>query len=271
MSPTRQLTSTPVLGRLPRSVRRSLRAPLVVWRHRHLRRSDAYLTHYPKSGSTWLRFLLVNLARPDLDVDFEDVRALLPYVGSVKGAIVFPFGGRLVHSHEPLVPRVGDVARVIALVRDPRDVCASYFAHALRHGWPQEAFNTFFEAFLVGEIDNHGSWQEHVRRLVAWQDRPNMTVLRYEDLRSDTAKTLAEIAGQLGLPTTTERLGSAVAASSRQRMRQLEHTIANRPSTARPFVRRERATGWGELASPELEHRLVAKFGAQMEAVGYAP
>jgi len=48
----------PLLRRLRHQVANSpARTPLVWIRHKSLRSSDVFLASYPRSGSTWLRFL----------------------------------------------------------------------------------------------------------------------------------------------------------------------------------------------------------------------
>ena len=42
---------------------------------------DTFLVSYPKSGNTWVRFLLANLLFPDEEVGFANINRLLPAPG----------------------------------------------------------------------------------------------------------------------------------------------------------------------------------------------
>ncbi|MBY5163597.1 sulfotransferase domain-containing protein [Salsipaludibacter albus] len=262
------LVSTPGLGRLPSDVRRSLRLPVVWWRHRHVERDDVYLAHYPKSGSTWLRFLLVTLARPDAQPDFAVVRDLLPPVTNPGRGLVLPDGGRFVHSHELPGPRIVRTRRVLYLVRDPRDVCVSYFFHARRDGW-SGGFDRFLRLFLAGEVGNWGSWAAHARSGLALGDDRDLVVLRYEDLLADTRTTLARVAAWLGLPSDHEQLAPAVEASSRRRMRAKEHTIVTGGDGPGSFVRGRDDDRWPDLATTAQSEAMADTFGRVAARVGY--
>lgn len=191
-------------------------------------------------------------------------------MGATGTHLRLPFGGRLFHSHDPLGDHVGRGRPVIYLVRDPRDVCASYFAHACWRGWDSEAFQPFVEAFLAGEVANLGTWMwiDHTRRAISLSHRTDMIIVRYEDLRADTRSALVPVAIKLGLPTADDLLDAAIDRCSRERMRSVEHTIDGQPST-QPFVRGPKDRRWPELASPHLEEHFVATMSSEMKAFGY--
>ena len=41
---------------------------------------DVYLVSYPKSGNTWLRFLIANLIHPQEEVNFLNIESVLPSI-----------------------------------------------------------------------------------------------------------------------------------------------------------------------------------------------
>src|SRR6185312_4380577 len=74
-----------------------LRSPAVRWRARGMDSRDALLGSYPRSGSTWLRFVLYEclFGQP---ADFEVVDKTLPGLGAHRDAPgVLRNGGRLIH------------------------------------------------------------------------------------------------------------------------------------------------------------------------------
>jgi len=128
------------LARTIRSLRfksKPLRAPVVALRHLGLREHDVFLACYPRSGSTWLRFILAELLT-ETPAEFKTVNAQIPYVGRHPNAPPsLPGKGRLIGTHELRLP---PGKRAIYLIRDPRDVAPSYYQWQLRHGVFSGAF-----------------------------------------------------------------------------------------------------------------------------------
>ncbi len=81
---------------------------------------DVFLTSYPRSGNTWMRFLVGNLVHEKEAVTFLNLERLLPdmYIHSDRDMRSMPHP-RVIKSHECFDPRY---KRVVYIVRDPRDV-----------------------------------------------------------------------------------------------------------------------------------------------------
>ncbi len=138
--------------------------------HRGLTADDVFLASYPRSGSVWLRFLLTEMLSGD--ASFVTIARTVPYVGKHRATPrLVPGGGRMIKTHEPFMSRY---RRAIHLVRDPRDVCISYFNFLQRigkitiRGGDDEAasFDHHVDAFLAGRVDAFGTWQQHVTVVV---------------------------------------------------------------------------------------------------------
>src|SRR5215471_8161315 len=93
-----------------------LRAALVWYRHHHLAPNDLILGEYPKSGITWVKFLLYELVTgraagfAEVNQFFNDYR---------RAPRILPNRGRLIPTHE--VYR-REFKQALYLVRDARDV-----------------------------------------------------------------------------------------------------------------------------------------------------
>jgi hypothetical protein len=255
----------------------------VHWDHRGLRPDDVILASYPRSGSAWLRFLLVELLSGE--ASFSRIRSEAPYVGGHRAAPqLVPGGGRLVKSHEPYLPHY---RRAIHLVRDPRDVALSYFRFMQRIGRirirPDDdvdaSLDRFITAFMAGRCDAHGTWQTHLLSWVAAAEtgRAEVLRLRYEDMRHDPGGELLRIANWLGVELTADGAAAVVDRCSIERMRSSEVTeIAANGSlfhpaareTGVPLVNEGRVAGWRDRLDQAQQERFRA-MAAGMKLMGY--
>ena len=60
-----------------------LRAPVIWMRHRGIDRNDIMIASYPRSGNTWLRFLLTKILT-GRSAAFDDVNNVIPEIGIIK-------------------------------------------------------------------------------------------------------------------------------------------------------------------------------------------
>src|SRR5512135_269745 len=73
-----------------------LRKPILWLRHHGFRPEDVFLGSYPRSGTTWSRFVLYEIITGQ-EGGFDDVNGLLHGVGTqATGARLLPGGGRLI-------------------------------------------------------------------------------------------------------------------------------------------------------------------------------
>src|SRR4051812_6576959 len=80
---------------------RCVRTSAAAYRHRVCSPQDVVIASYPKSGNTWLKFLLTDLLL-GADANFDLAERAIPLVGAREcGAASLPGGGRLWKSHEP--------------------------------------------------------------------------------------------------------------------------------------------------------------------------
>jgi hypothetical protein len=199
-----------------------LRIPVIWFRHRGLDSGDVLVASYPRSGNTWLRFLLFEILTGE-SAEFEKVLRGIPYVGGHHRAPpLLPGQGRLVQTHE--WPR-GEYKKAIFLVRDPRDIVVSEYGFERIRGRYTGEFNDFIESFLLGEANPFGSWQSQVEQWLASSlaKDDKLLLVRFEDLRSNTEETITRILEFLGVSRVEkEVIRNAIANNSVQRMREKE-------------------------------------------------
>lgn len=238
---------------------------------------DVFLVSYPRSGNTWIRFLIGNLMDPDDPVSFANIESRIPeiYVTSDE-ALCRMRRPRILKSHEYFDPRY---PRVIYVVRDPRDVAVSFYHYQLkRRKLPEScSLEDFVTRFVAGEIFSFcGPWDDHVN---SWRclrgGRRGFALLRYEDLLKDTERDLARAAAVLGVDDNPERLARAVALSSADRMRELEKqqsqswVLTKGTRSDKSFVRRAGQGEWKEALSPKSIAEIEAAWGGLMHELGY--
>jgi hypothetical protein len=196
-------------------------------------RNIVWIASYPKSGNTWLRFLVCNLlygrqeSAAALSLLAPDIHEAGPDVGRFPGGLLkthFVYSERL-----PLVERT---AAAVYVVRNPADVIASNYHYARRSGRDRgdtpAAFDQYFEGFLKHRGDpgwaqlGMGTWEENLR---SWLDgsRPfPVLCIRYEDLVADARPAARALVRMLRPAISEQEIAQAVENSSFQRMREIE-------------------------------------------------
>jgi hypothetical protein len=238
---------------------------------------DVFLVSFPKSGNTWIRFLVANLIYPETPATFANIHRLIPDPSATtkKEFLRIP-RPRIVKSHECFDPRY---PRVIYIVRDPRDVALSqyHYHRKLKRIADDYSMGTFVTRFLAGETCPHGSWGQNVATWLITREEgdPRFLLLRYEDMVSDTPRELEKIAAFLNIAASPERIAQTVERSSADRMRKLEQAQSDDCSLTKDsrkdlsFVRSASAGGW-RTGLPEAEvARLEDAWGHLMAHLGY--
>jgi Sulfotransferase domain len=237
---------------------------------------DTFVVSYPKSGNTWVRFLLANLIYPRETVGFANINRLVPAPGvSSKRFLRNLPRPRILKSHEPFDARF---RKVIYLVRDPRDVAVSEYHFNLKKQYIDSnvSLEEFVERFIAGGTSSYGSWWEHAASWIAARHgNPTFLLVRYEDLLADSIGETAKITEFLGIRAGTERLNAAIERSSAERMRKLEksqsHLFSSTKDTRQdiPFVRTAKSGGWRSSLPEPLVERIEMEWGSLMVYLGY--
>lgn len=247
------------------------RSIIVALRHRGVSPSDSFLASYPKSGNTWMKFMLAQ-SLGGAAVDFDSVEGLIPDVGTHRGTPqLLPNQGRLIKTHEPYRPSLRrHYRRAIYMVRDGRDVAVSYYFSMLRTGLFDGSFSAFLDRFLAGRIGGFGAWHEHVLSWLEAEPRP--LVLRYEDLLDDPVGGLREATTFVGMSLSDERLQEIVEANTADAMRSKESGTRIDRERVRSdinFVRSASSGEWREHFSGDDLSRFVGLAGTALDRSGY--
>jgi hypothetical protein len=257
------------LARAPRGLADALRVARFARGARsfRVRPDDIFISSYPRSGTTWLQYLLHVLIHR-ADTGFTHVSQVAPWyerslsLGRMRADDFERFASpRLFKSHLPhaWLPRG---ARYIYARRAGRDVLVSYYHLYCSHlGW-DAGFAAFFERFLRGELQ-YGSWFDHV---AAWEqaarEDPAVCVVDYEALSRDLQTEMARLCAFLGLVRDPGELLALSRVCSFEAMRRdearFDHATDPQASLAAPrgaFVRRGVSGAHDELLTPAQSER----------------
>lgn len=228
---------------------------------------------YPKSGTVWLCQLMSNY----LGVPYPQ-NYLLPVAMS-----------SVIHAHWPYDERLPPTAYI---VRDGRDVMTSLYFYEMRaltlarnprrqaerraryervlgSGFDPDDIRGNLPRFLAAELaDPRGlrgvSWQDHVREWTT--ERPQVGVVRYEDLIADPVGTFATLMTSLtGEPADAERARLAV---DRFDFSRSGRAAGEEDRTA--FMRKGVRGDWRNHFTREAREVFDAQAGDVLRAQGYA-
>jgi len=255
-----------------------LRVPIVGYRHRGLNSNDAFVASYPRSGSTWLRFLLLELLTCADGAGFENVNQMIPDVGGQAGSPKLLGGsGRLIKTHEAYRSEYG---RAVYLVRDLRDVVISEFEYENANERIAEDFDTFVMLSLEGRVNGYGSWKDHV---ASWVESPlaadgRLLVVKFEKMKTQTEDTLADILDFLSVSRDRAAIRQAIANNNLQRMKEKEDRSPQTSAYSRQsgngeqkrFIRSGSTGGWrSRLTEPQV-HMIERQAGSWLSRMGYS-
>lgn len=284
---------------LPYAVRvRARRYLLAALQKRLLRRADVVLIRHPKTGGTWLRVMLTRLyalkyGLPDRRVIRSDElrrhNAALPRLLVTSGYLSWE---RLVADAYTRRDAALAGRRTVFIARHPGDIAVSWFLQYIKRnkafkrelieheiGAVNRAGITRFEFVqhphlgLPMLIDYHNLWARALR------DRSDARIVRYEDLRADTAATLRGLTEFMGESFTDAQIADAVDFASVENLRAKEYAGYFKGSSMRlrdPAdpetlkVRRARPGGFRDDLTPEQVAWVDAQIRTRLDPVfGY--
>jgi hypothetical protein len=199
-------------------VRQVLRPALNFKRHLTLPHRNFIVSGYPKSGSTYLRFLLYTYLTGNAP-QYEGMENFIPYIGRTKsiGDPSLP----LFKTHE--LPHRKYKSGVF-LIRDGRPVAWSSFRSVRRRETFTGEFSDFLRQQVAGKFGGYGAWHQHTQ---AWLDfiegdATNWIIVHYEDLIGDPAAAVSAVIEAMRLEPDAKMINHAIGACSPDAIRKAE-------------------------------------------------
>jgi sulfotransferase family protein len=270
---------TPGIRRWIRQWRRPGRFQTVV------RPTDVFLVGHPKSGNTWMAYMLGIVLQNDRSgrVTVSNVGRFVPYIHGQDWRIEEHWqlhDPRVFRNECPVYPEL--YPKTIYLIRDPRAVLVSFYdMYKVVSNDSSTSFDSFITQYLAStgifEYWNRGL-QRWDRQVTTWVERARLvsTILtvRYEDLVNDRAATLSRILVFAGVPFDADDLSTAIARGSFQAMKENEaqngaEAYRGEAGQRGRFIRRGITDGWKEEMPHHLARKIEEVFAPAMATAGY--
>jgi len=238
------------------------------------RDDDIFLVSFPKSGNTWISFIIANMIIEKLGLDMMvnhfNIHGFVPDIHQGQDLPsdmgFFPFK-RIIKSHAYYHP---EYKNVLYILRDPRSVMVSY--HKFVVGL--DKYDNDLDNFIRDNKFGIKAWVTHVR---GWLDGiipgTRFRILKYEDFKANPVKSVGELAELLGVSLTEESLNNIIEKSTFESMRRSEESTGSisikRFDAEFKFVRKGKSTGWKNELSKEQISYINDVAGELMAVLGY--
>lgn len=262
-------------------------------------RTVVWIVSYPKSGNTWVRFLVCNLVFGPQD-SAAALNRLAPDIHELSAVPEPPTAPVFIKTHFPYcsaLPLAAHTAAAIYVVRDPADVMLSNYHYSRRSDGrgdvaepdPAASLQQYVDQYLAARGDPRwirsrmGAWDEHVLSWLGTKYPFPVLPVRYEDLLADTLRGARQISSFLGLERSAAEIQSAVSNASFERMRQIEEAdirdrnvgIFYKPYLQQSidaglrFMRAGKAGEAAQVLTPDQRQRVLMTFGTVIRDLGY--
>ena len=229
---------------------------------------DIFVTGYPKSGNTWVQYMLASVVY-GLDLAHVPDQLVQDVIPCLHWRTTYRRYGSPMWFKSHALP-APHYRKVIYLVRDGRDVMVSYLHHLQAL---ERKVHDFLHLVSSGEGLFLSKWHEHVRQ---WQTNPygaDIITVRYEDLHADPLRELQRMCQFAGLNRETTALQRAIEQARfgalREREKQLGWDNQHWPKD-KPFVRRGAVGSYADEMPPEVLRAFLDEAADVLKAMGYS-
>jgi len=248
-----------------------------------LRQTDIFLIGHPKSGNTWLAYMLAIILNKDFNhhINLATIGDYLPVIHGRDSMIVNYrnlSNHRVFRNEFPIYPDL--YPKTIYLIRDPRSVLVSYY----------HMYNTLFddskmtmqafvkEYLFYGYIRSWEPLERWDKQVLRWIERANkddsIMLVKYEDMVNDRRGVLQEIVEFSKIPYTDDILALAVNRGSFKTMKDNEkkhgaESYIKLIGKKGQFIRKGKVDGWKDSLDRSIVEQIENEFGPAMRRTGY--
>jgi len=165
-------------------------------------KDDWVVVSYPKSGTTWMLYLLQQLREGvEIKQNLSNHISFLERIGKTSTENMLK--PRLIKSHLSFnLLKNNPEVKYVVVARHPKDVAVSYYHHVVgfdeTYNWKHGQFKDFFELFMKGNI-TYGDYFKVVPNL--WnesQSQQNVYFILYENMKTNFKHEVKMLARFLG-------------------------------------------------------------------------
>lgn len=230
---------------------------------------DLFIASYPKSGNTWLRFILANLKSNGEEVNFKNIDNYVSDVYSAKQIINSQKNNRIIKTHQTLFEFY---PKTLYIYRDYRDVLVSFYHYEMK----LKHFDGTFEEFISSKnvVIPFGSWKDHVQAAFEFKKlhHDRIHILSYEELLNSPIASIKSIAQFCNIQPKL----SFEEINSRCEFSKLKENEANHKSdfmeySNQHFFREGKKGDWRNYFNEKMMHEFKndTALAALMEKLGY--
>jgi estrone sulfotransferase len=243
-------------------------------------KDDIFIVSYPKSGNTWVRFLIAQLLHPNSgdSTNLHNIDSKIPdlHVSASRAYLDSIPRPRFIKTH---YPGFEYFPKFIYIYRDGRDVMVSYYHYLVN----LELFNGTFSEFLREALLPEGTpghpmrtWHSHVERALdyARAHPTRVLMLQYERMLDDPVEATTRLASFCGIAVTHEKIVQAVQKCSFSELQRIEQAYGSgrhmvTKENAR-FFRAGRTRQWQENFSKADMEEFLRHAGSTLVRLGYS-
>ena len=236
-----------------------------------LQNDDVWVVSYPKSGSTWLQYI-VNLIQTG---GKDDGRRICNTVPFLESGIDHPMTDSLVKAEDLPSPRAfkshfpyemmpcglpsSTPCKYIYIARNPKDVATSFFYHYRAYFVREIEWKEYIEYFLAGQV-SFGNYFDHILSWWAHKGDDNVLFIKFEDMKENPLIIIKQIANFMGYTALTQQLiEEIVEKTSFDKMKDnsaVNYSWSERCEEAPSFMRKGSVGDWKTHFSDEESQRL---------------
>jgi len=230
------------------------------------RKSDIFVVSYPRSGNSWVRFMLSTYLH-DIKTDWTNFKEHCPMMYHTDNISLNRIKSpRVIGSHE----LYDQVPNSVYIIRDPRDVMISQYFYNLKRGHIDCEFDEWFDRFVNEKPRSFGSWKENVK---SWFNHADYFIF-YEHLLEDTHQELENIICNVTDTNTfnRDRIDKSVEWCRFENMKRLEHKQGYLKSESKrniPFMRKGKSKQWQVFLSNDQQNIFYNKFKGILDTLNY--
>lgn len=227
--------------------------------HRVLRRSDRMLASFPRSGNTWMRYLLADLLqqqwglRTGTDLPVHPDRVVPDVHSNLLDEVDRRVNPLIIKTHER---HDRSRRRTVVIVRRPEDALVSYWHFHRRYPDLRARAAVGVDRFVLDHVD---TWRKHVKSYLRAARRRPVRMVTYERMLEDPAAVLTSVASFFGIGATRSEVDHAIEHHQFGRRRRAEERGAL--NTNEFFFRRGTAGGGRDELSSDTLRQVRDEFG----------